>query len=117
MIAVTLLGLLSFVKAGWDILFCPIDPPSIQDFDALAMNTFAGTWYEIYRDTEHDFWSFQRCPISTYSRTGERIFTLDVGYTNTLWGSAEHQVGTVDFSMSNDAYGFEFFDLVKSGNH
>ena len=117
MIAVSLLGLLSFVKAGWDFLFCPIDPPSIQNFDATAMNSFAGTWYEIYRDSDHDFWSFQRCPISTYSRTSDRILTLSIDYTNTLWGAKEQQVGTVDFSMSKDAYGFEFFDLVKSGNH
>jgi hypothetical protein len=49
-------------QAAWDFFWCPeVSSLSSPDFTA-----FSGTWYEIYRDSSHDYWSNEKCTTSVY---------------------------------------------------
>ena len=51
--------------AAWGIGWCKNRaPPEMPD---LNKKEFSGHWYEIYRDTNHDWWSNQACTESYYS--------------------------------------------------
>lgn len=52
-------------EAKWGLGFC-YHPPEVEDFDK---ERFEGSWYEIYRDVDHDLRSKEFCTVSTYYST------------------------------------------------
>ena len=53
------------VESKWGPLWCGTTPKSVENFDK---NAFTGTWYEIFRDSDHDLWSWEKCSIANYKR-------------------------------------------------
>jgi hypothetical protein len=84
---IRLLFVAPVVNAWWGLGFCRY-PSMKENFD---QNAFSGPWYEIYRDTDHDKWSIQKCTEDFYSNTMEGVMTLQRKYKTKWFGVELHQ--------------------------
>jgi hypothetical protein len=61
-------------SAGW---VCPKTYPEVENFDKAKFSE--GTWYEVRREGNHDWFSNQKCVIYDYSVDGDAMLLDKLG--------------------------------------
>lgn len=81
---ISIVSAISAAQAAWGLGFCSSRaPPEMQGF---SPKKFEGHWYEIQRDTDHNFWSNQKCTEDFYTASWTGDLSLERSYLTKLFG-------------------------------